>query len=73
MLQARCIDNSAECLGSLAAGLPEKVAGLAHSTSCCVQHSEQQGHLTGQAELLLRVWCDGQHGLPDGRYEEEHL
>ena len=52
---------------------PEEVAGLADTAPGGVQHPEEQAHLAGQAELLLGVWGDGQHGLPDGWDEEQHL
>lgn len=53
--------------------VPEQVAGLTDCSPCCVQHPEEQGHLAGQAELLFRVWSDGQHDRPDGRYKKQHL
>lgn len=55
------------------AGRPEEVAGLAHIASGGVQHPEEQGHLTGQAELLVRVRRDGQHGFPDAGNKEQNL
>lgn len=55
------------------AGRPEEVAGLAHIASGGVQHSEEQRHLTGQTELLVRVRRDGQHGSPDAGNKEQNL
>lgn len=55
------------------AGKPEEVAGLADIASGGVQHPEEQRHLTGKAELLVRVRRDGQHGFPDARNKEQNL